>query len=159
MWHLLGWFQMFGFFYIRIRMDPCICIDILDEPNMIYPCNHILMYVCTCHMHVWSCPCSYPCPTTRHHAPWSNLRKRKWKSFSSQLNCFILSYCSCHTTTLAPCMPSPPSSPHHAHLLHLESPTFPNLFPLSFVTYFFWGRIFGMCSFSLKASGRSVHLA
>ena len=47
---------------------------------------------------------------------WSTLRK-KW----------IL--CPCHVITLAPCLPPPLSCPHYAHLLHLQSLTFPYLFP------------------------------
>ena len=35
--------------------------------------------------------------------------------------------------------------PHHTHLLHLVGPlTFPHLFPLSFVTGTYWGRMFRM---------------
>ena len=69
--------------------------------------------------------------------------------------CFFLliklSYLSyCHVTTLAPCPPPHPSFPHHACLLHLWSPTFLHLFPLSYLTCLFWRRTFGMRPFCFR---------
>jgi hypothetical protein len=88
----------------------------------------------------------WKCKVTRERhgedtSPWSHFKKEEKKKFSLIKYIWTtLSYRPNHVTMLAPYPPPPPSFPYHAHLLHLESPIFPNLFPLSFVTCLYWGR-------------------
>lgn len=93
-------------------------------------CKHVPCCTRACKSIFWMHPTRQPyattCPCMCAHAhaqyPPPNAPMDRLCYF--YLNYLIMSYCPCHVVTLTPCLPPPPSFPHRAHLLHLQSVVF-----------------------------------
>ena len=117
----------------QINPTPCTCATMLSSAHA---CMSMSMYI------------SHPDPP-----PWSASNKQ-WTLFSFWLDLHALSYCLCHvTTTLAPCVPPPPSKfppPCPSFVCTIGSPPpFPHFFLFFFFCHMFvLGYIFfGMWPF------------